>query len=306
MKNTIKTDVILKDFWRDNDRFADLFNTVIFDGERIIDPTSLLELDTDVSGLIELKGYNQTISRTRDIIKKTAHGIDFIIYGIENQTKIHYGMPLRNMLYDSLGYLKAYQETSNQYMKSSKTKTSDEFLSAISKEDRFAPIITIVIYYGEKDWDGPLCLGDMMIDMPVGLKEKFADYKMNLLQVCKSKEYTFKNEDVETVFDLSRRIYEADFEGITKDYKNKDIKSELGLIIGKVTNSKFIINQSNIGKETINMCTALENLKKEGINEGIAKGKIEIIKKSIEKGLAIDLIASITDLPIEEVKKYIA
>ena len=36
--------------------------------------------------------------------------VDEYFLGIENQTRVHYGMPLRVMIYDSLGYLKEYRE----------------------------------------------------------------------------------------------------------------------------------------------------------------------------------------------------
>ena len=50
MKNPkIKPDIIFKEFWRQNDRFASLFNTVVFEGEEVIKPEELSELDTDVS-----------------------------------------------------------------------------------------------------------------------------------------------------------------------------------------------------------------------------------------------------------------
>ena len=29
---------------------------------------------------------------------------------------------------------------------------ADEFLSGIKKDDRFHPIINIILYYGEKEW----------------------------------------------------------------------------------------------------------------------------------------------------------
>lgn len=34
--NKIKQDTILKNFWKNNDRFADLFNTFLFNGEEIL------------------------------------------------------------------------------------------------------------------------------------------------------------------------------------------------------------------------------------------------------------------------------
>ena len=104
MKST-KADVIFKEFWRQNERFADLFNTVVFQGKEVILPENLSEMDTDVSGIIEMKNYKETLTRTRDVVKKVAYGVEFIVTGVENQEEVHYAMPLRTMIYDSLGYL---------------------------------------------------------------------------------------------------------------------------------------------------------------------------------------------------------
>ena len=314
LKDKINTDVLLKDFWRDNERFADLFNTILFQGKKVLDPNNLHEMDTDVSGVIELKGYSQTISRMRDLIKKTAYGVDFIVCGIENQDRIHYAMPLRNMIYDALGYLKEYQEINRNHKncKEHDTKhTKDEFLSGMRRDDRFHPIITIVIYYNEKEWDGPHCLSDMMIELPAEMKDVFSDYQMNLLQVCKSDKYIFSNDDVQTVFQITRYIYEENYDEISRVYKDRDIKAELALVIGKITDSEHLIEEATDGKEEINMCTALENLRRQGVEEGIKEGKregikegkLEIAKVLITRGLTIDSIADITGLTIEEIEQ---
>lgn len=94
-------------------------------------------------------------------------------------------------------------------------------------------------------------------------------------------------------------------------YKNRDIKAELALVIGKITNSKYIIEEAARGKEVVNMCTALDNLKRQGVKEGLEQGleqgtketKENIAKLSIKKGLTIDLIADITGLTIDEIKE---
>lgn len=66
----VKPDVVLKDFWRENHRFADLFNGVCFHGKEILQPDSLEELDTEVSGIIQMKDYKETLTRARDVVKK--------------------------------------------------------------------------------------------------------------------------------------------------------------------------------------------------------------------------------------------
>lgn len=110
IKNRISDDIIVKEFWRDNDRFADLFNTVLFGGKCVIRADELQELDTDVSGTIEIKEHRETLKRARDVVKKCYNGVEFNILGLEIQEKIHLAMPLRTMVYDTLGYIKEYNE----------------------------------------------------------------------------------------------------------------------------------------------------------------------------------------------------
>lgn len=50
-----KVDIIFKDFWRNNERFANLFNVVVFGGKEVIKPEALHEMDTDVSGVYSIK-----------------------------------------------------------------------------------------------------------------------------------------------------------------------------------------------------------------------------------------------------------
>ena len=71
MSDKTKADIIFKDFQRVKERFADLFNTVVFKGKEVIRPEVLQEMDTDVSGVIEFKQYKETIARTRDVVKKS-------------------------------------------------------------------------------------------------------------------------------------------------------------------------------------------------------------------------------------------
>ena len=319
MGNKTKADIIFKDFWRVNERFADLFNTVIFKGKQVIQPEMLQEMDTDVSGVIEFKQYKETIARTRDVVKKSAYGIEFVVLGLESQKNIHYAMPLRTMLYDALGYLREYQDITRQ-RKNEKPSTQEEFLSKMRKEDRLHPIITIVIYYGETKWDGPCSLSDMMIEMPDEIKDIFVDYRMNLLQVRDSSQYIFQNEDVQTVFEISREIFEEQFDKIKEQYKDRDIKSELLTMIGKITDSKEMIKQGLEREVDVNMCQALEKLKNEGREEGReegrlegekagreagkAEGKLEAAKVMVESGMDIDFVVEKLNLEKEILEKF--
>ncbi len=93
--------------------------------------------------------------------------------------------PLRVMIYDGMGYLKECQEITRPSQEDERPYDTGGISLRTAQEDRLHPIITIVIYYSEKPWDGPLSLKDMVMDMPPELERVFSDYKINLLQAAK-------------------------------------------------------------------------------------------------------------------------
>lgn len=72
----------------------------------------------------------------------------YILLGIENQTDIHYAMPVRNMIYDALQYGKQVADTAARHRRndkgSKKQHTNGEYLSGFYKEDALKPVITLV------------------------------------------------------------------------------------------------------------------------------------------------------------------
>ena len=132
-----------------NERFADIFNAYLIRGEQIIKAEDLTEADADISSLVKFNGYAETLGKVFDVVKKSANGVDYVILGLENQSKIHYAMPLRHMIGDAFSYLKEYKELEAKNKKYKNYKTKHEFLSKFQKTDRLHPIVTICIYYGE-------------------------------------------------------------------------------------------------------------------------------------------------------------
>ena len=109
----------------------------------------MTEADADLSSLVKFNGYAETLGKVFDVVKKSANGVDYVILGLENQSKIHYAMPLRHMIGDAFSYLKEYKELEAKNKKYKNYKTKHEFLSKFQKTDRLHPIVTICIYYGE-------------------------------------------------------------------------------------------------------------------------------------------------------------
>ena len=190
------------------------------------------------------------------------------------------------MIGDSFSYLKEYNEIAARNKSEKGFESSDEFLSNLKRTDRLHPVISLCVYYGEKEWDGPFCLADML-EIPEKLKPLVSDYKMNLLQLRKSGSLRFHNADVDTVFDVSCSIYEKDFQKINTVYKEKAIPAELGVVIGAITESQRLINhalQSEKKGGQIYMCGALEELVNEGVQRGRQEGRIEGLQEGILKG----------------------
>ena len=300
-RTTHQKDVSLKTFWRDNEHFADLFNATVFNGRQVLKPDKLTEMDTDVSATIQSKSYNESITRNRDVVKKMSDGVEFNILGLEIQDKTHYAMPLRTMTYDALGYIKEYNDIKKQHKLNKDSFSShEEFLSGINKSDRFHPIITLVLYYGESLWDGPTCLSDMMISMPDNIKAYFSDYKLNLVQILDSDKYTFYNEDVRNVFNIIRNIYNDDFDSIYREYESRNVDIDVMELICNITSVPKLMDLCTDTEQggTVNMCEAMKRFQAEceskGRNEGIELGidteKVNSIISMLEFGITKEQI----------------
>ena len=296
-RTTHQKDVSLKTFWRDNEHFADLFNATVFNGKQVLKPDKLTEMDTDVSATIHSKSYNESITRNRDVVKKMSDGVEFNILGLEIQDKTHYAMPLRTMTYDAPGYIKEYNDIKKHHKLNKDSFSShEEFLSGINKSDRFHPIITLVLYYGESLWDGPTCLSDMMISMPDNIKAYFSDYKLNLVQILDSDKYTFYNEDVRDVFNIIRNIYNDDFDSIYREYESRNVDIDVMELICNITSVPKLMDLCTDTEQggTVNMCEAMKRFQAEceskGMKEGIDSEKVNSIISMLEFGITKEQI----------------
>ena len=109
---------------------------------------------------------------------------------------------------------------------------------------------------------------------------------MNLIQIRNSDSLIFHNNEVHTVFDLSRLIYNKEFDKIQSTYMNQKFDTELSLVIGTITNTKSFINhalQSDSEGGSINMCRAFEEWQEECIQKGMTQGEIIGTLKTYKK-----------------------
>ena len=105
----------------------------------------------------------------------------YLILGIENQSKIHYAMPVRNMLYDSLKYTaQVDQIAKSHHDEKDKAETSDEFLSGFYRTDKLLPVFTLTIYWGADEWTAPKDLHSMLTAEP-GMLKFIDNYHLHLI-----------------------------------------------------------------------------------------------------------------------------
>ncbi|MDE7212386.1 MAG: transposase [Lachnospiraceae bacterium] len=314
-KKVLKADTIVKNYWRDNARFADLFNAVLFQGRVVIRPEELEDVDTDESFVLEHRGHAQSIQQARDNIKickrSAARGVQFVMLGNEGQEHVHYGMPMRVMEYDYGTYQKQYDDKVRKYKEredARKEMDRDEILSGIKKTDALIPVITVVVYYGEKPWDGATSLHGML-----GLGEDIApfvnDYKLLLVEARKN-DLKLHNIDNMDLFNLLGIFLDGKKPvGETKEHALayvKQHKVDKSVIMTAAGVANRVIDYGVPGRKGEDvMCTFFEKLKEEGVEEGRAEG---IISMGLAYGLSEDDILTqlqkMLDVPLQKAKKY--
>lgn len=298
----MRKDIITTEYFQDNERFADFFNGYVFQGKRIIQPEHLREQEVrGAMGRTEAKGNNSSKYFYRDILKKSCQGMNYLLLGIENQSEIHYAMPVRNMIYDAIAYDEQLIRIRKRH-RQAQDLTGAEKISGFGRDDCLLPVITVVIYYGREPWDGPRDLFDMfqISHMPKEVKKYINNYKITVFEARHDKVDCFHTEirqcfqflQYESDRDALRRLLERDkaYQRLSQDtFEVLSILSgERNLIVNK---GKYDFDGKGGG---YNMCKAFDDMRLEGKREGIKIGENRGIKKMAcgmrSLGVSIDII----------------
>ena len=281
----LKPDTVLKNYWNNNEQFADLFNAVLFEGKQVIKPEELEDVDTEESSVLEHREYAETIKASRDNIKvqkkSSVYGVQYVLLGLESQEHIHYAMPMRIMGYDYGSYKKQYDSNARKYT-TAEGMDEDEYLSKMKKTDKFIPVITIVVYYGEKSWDGAVSLHDML-NIPKKMTKYVNDYKMLLIEARKNNLilHNMNNVDffnlLEILLNKSKSLNETREKAINYAREHEVEKTVIMTVAGTV-NCKIDYNALD-RKGDVDMCTVFEETRAEGRAE-------EIVETGLEFGLS--------------------
>ena len=290
-----KTDIVTKNYMRGSDIFADAFNFLIYNGEAQIQPQSLQERDaTELAVLFSndsVKNETEVQQKYRDVLKRAVimqnKETTYLLLGIENQTDIHYAMPVRNMIYDSLQYGKQVMEIAAEHRKKKdRNGTQAEYLSGFYRDDHLVPVITLVIHFGAEEWDGPTCLKDMITVHDKKLLEYIQDYKIYLIDPAKLTE-----EDLRKFSRDKTKLRNY----IVHNPRMK-LEKEAAQVIKIITKTPIKIKT---GGEKTDMCQAVDEMIEDGRREATVRILSGLVKDGI---LSMEEAASRAGMSVEELK----
>ena len=225
--------------------------------------------------------------------------MSYVLLGIENQTDVHYAMPVRNAIYDALQYGRQVADIAAEHRRNKKDftgKSNGEYLSGFLKEDCIKPVITLVIHFGAEEWDGPLSLHEMMSVSDIEILSFVENYRIHLIDPAKLTEEQLNK------FSTSMR----EVIGYIKYSKNKDklleflrtdahrsIEMNAARVIRTITNTPIEVSEE---EEEIEMCKAIEDLIAESEARGRAEGEVRGRAEGETRGEAKGMIEICLDM----------
>ena len=292
------------------DRFADIFNFWLYNGDDVVKAESLQELDTASIVLPYGNNAKNPAQKFRDVLKlysakQDGHAI-YLVFGIEAQSHIHYAMPIRNMLYDAMNYAEQAKTIADAHRKAGTKMTSDEFLSGFCKEDHIMPVITLVVNFSPTPWDGPLSL-HAMLDMPDERLLSFVpDYRLNLLSPERISEPDFAKfrTGVGLVMQFIKHQQDESMEWLAEAKRFEAVDRETASLIKTATGADISLDEEG---ETINMCKAWDNSMKQAKTNGKEEERVNSIRNLMKTmNLTAKQAMDALLIPVADQQKYTA
>ena len=296
-------DLYQSDFYENKNRFADVFNGALFGGKEIMKPE---ELENEDSVRVILRGKNKSKKVIADKIRKWQGGYVSIMV-LENQSYVDYSMVLRVMEAEIIGYEKQRREAYAVNRTNNTKFDKHEYLSRMKKEQKFVPIITLVLYVGkDKIWDGERSLHGML-EMDENIKPFVNDFKLNLFDYHDYDSFEMFKTENRLLFEMlscgkdKKRMYEMLKKNILYKKMDKLTAEAIFEVLNVNVDMEKIIEIDETGREVYDMCKAFEDYKEEGRQEV----EIEIVDmiKNLMKNQEISFDTATELLGISKNKK---
>ena len=320
-----------KGLCKDAGVFADIFNYYIYGGRQVILPEQLTERDsTKIALPYGADGAVVPVQKFRDVQKlyaaMTDGKMEYVLYGAENQAEIYYAMPVKNNLYDALEYAGQVEEAAKSHRKEmkrkkeegeasaeegGKTPSAGEFLSGFWVEDRLIPSITVTIFFGSEEWDGPLSLFEMMDVSDPDVLACMDNYHVRLIapaQMTDEEIMKFQSSLREVMLFIK---YSKDKENlsrvlVTNEKRFRELERRAADVIETITNSGIKYDES---EGVVDVCQAIREIRMEerkiGEQDGELKKAREAAENLHEMGFDTDKIAQAVGYTVETVKGWL-
>ena len=265
-------DGIFRYLFRDPQNFVDLYKLI---SGKTITADELIFKDT--SSLVVNKDYYNDISYlTND---------NRLIIAVEHQSTINENMALRTLIY--------YTELLSIYIKENNLNIFKEKAVKIPKGEFY------VVYNGEKP------LKNKILDLKENFLDGSSDINLKVKIVNINYDKLKNKEDKNTVTGYSYYVnairkyskYESDMNKVLQLAKEDCLRNKY---LSDYLNRKEFLSMV---MEEYTFADELMTYKNDGMEQGIEKTNLKVIKASLEKNLDIKLISDITGLTTEEIEK---
>ena len=290
-------------------------------------PEQLTERDsTKIALSYGADGAVVPVQKFRDVQKlyaaMTDGKMEYVLYGAENQAEIHYAMPVKNNLYDALEYAGQVEEAAKSHRKEMKRKkeqgeasadedrktpNAGEFLSGFWAEDRLIPSITVTVFFGSEEWDGPLSLFDMMDVSDPEMLACMDNYHVRLIapaQMADEEIMKFQSSMREVMLFIK---YSKDKENLSRvlaanEKRFQELERRAADVIEAITNSGIKYDES---EEVVDVCQAIQEMRKEERQIGELNKAKEDARNFYNLGVDIEKIAQGVGYAVETVKEWL-
>ena len=286
-------------------------------------PEHLTERDsTKIALPYGADGVVVPIQRFRDVQKlyaaMTDGKMEYVLYGAENQTEIHYAMAVKNNLYDALEYAGQVEEAAKSHRKEmkrkkkqgetsteegKKTPNTGEFLSGFWAEDRLIPSITVTIFFGSEEWDGPLSLFEMMDVSDPEVLACMDNYHVRLIAPAQ-----MSDDEIMKFQSSLRKVmlfikYSKDKENLSRvlaanEERFREVERRAADVIETITNSGMKYDEK---EKVVDVCQAIQEMRKESEQ----KKAREVAENLYKMGLDIEKIAQAVGYAVETVNEWL-
>ncbi|MBR5969754.1 MAG: hypothetical protein IK016_05330 [Lachnospiraceae bacterium] len=161
-------------YWRDNHRFTDLFNAVLFDGRAFFKPDDLEDVSEDEEdALLPADGYRTPVEirggipTVRVIKRSRKYGASFVLLAVGDGCQGH-------------------------------------TLRVSARPESRTSVIALCIHYGEEDWSGTKP-EHSMLQLPQDSRFRTPERRLRLIE-AKNGDYRFQNDENRHLFTLMRLL----------------------------------------------------------------------------------------------------